>query len=92
VGWPSRAARDADRKKRVGLELAAAASPRPQIFVETVRSAASLPDFLTTIEKSIAMAYIDWAYAAIGTPVEVDIRGKRESAIVAKLPFYTRKS
>jgi glycine cleavage system aminomethyltransferase T len=26
-----------------------------------------------------------------GTPLEVDVRGRREKAVVAKLPFYRRK-
>ena len=36
------------------------------------------------------MAYVDATHAAIGTAVEVDIRGKRESATVVPLPFYKR--
>ena len=36
------------------------------------------------------MAYIAATHAAIGTAVDVDIRGKRESATVVPLPFYKR--
>ena len=36
------------------------------------------------------MAYLKPGYAAVGTPVAVDIRGSQEPAIVVKLPFYTR--
>jgi aminomethyltransferase len=43
------------------------------------------------LEKSIAMAYLPAALRQEGTPVEVDVRGRREKAVVAKLPFYRRK-
>jgi aminomethyltransferase len=46
--------------------------------------------FGPTLEKSIAMAYLDAAHATTGTAVQVDIRGKRENAIVVPLPFYKR--
>lgn len=46
--------------------------------------------FGPTLEKSIAMAYLDAAHSTTGTPVQVDIRGKRESATVVPLPFYKR--
>jgi aminomethyltransferase len=37
-----------------------------------------------------AMALIDADHRAIGTLVEVDVRGRRVSAEVVKLPFYKR--
>jgi aminomethyltransferase len=43
------------------------------------------------LEKSIAMAYLPSGLRQEGTPVEVDVRGRREKAAVAKLPFYRRK-
>lgn len=48
--------------------------------------------FSPTFQKSIAMAYVDAAFAEPGTRLEVDIRGKRESATVVPLPFYKRNS
>jgi glycine cleavage system aminomethyltransferase T len=36
------------------------------------------------------MAYVAAAKSAIGTSLEVDIRGKRENATVVALPFYKR--
>jgi aminomethyltransferase len=47
--------------------------------------------FSPTLEKPIAMAYIESGSAKLGQPVEIDIRGKREPANVVKLPFYHRK-
>jgi aminomethyltransferase len=48
--------------------------------------------FGPTLEKSIAMAYLDAAHATTGTAVQVDIRGKRETATVVPLPFYKRST
>jgi aminomethyltransferase len=36
------------------------------------------------------MAYVGPAAAAVGTAVEIDIRGKAEPARVVPLPFYKR--
>ena len=43
-----------------------------------------------TLDKSIAMAYVPKEFAAVGTKLEVDIRGQRVAAEVVKLPFYKR--
>jgi aminomethyltransferase len=37
------------------------------------------------------MAYVPRQYAAVGTPLTVDVRGKAEPGQVVKLPFYQRK-
>lgn len=45
-----------------------------------------------TVGKPIAMAYVDAAHAAPGTPgVGVDIRGSHEPYEVVALPFYKRR-
>ncbi|PQO47254.1 glycine cleavage system aminomethyltransferase GcvT [Blastopirellula marina] len=46
--------------------------------------------FSPTFNKPIAMGYVDPAIAVNGTAVEIDIRGKRITAEVAPLPFYSR--
>ncbi|MEZ6057289.1 MAG: glycine cleavage system aminomethyltransferase GcvT [Planctomycetaceae bacterium] len=46
--------------------------------------------FSPTLQKAIGMAYVPKSLAAIGTEIEVDIRGKRETARVVPLPFYRR--
>ncbi|WP_437206672.1 glycine cleavage system aminomethyltransferase GcvT [Planctomicrobium sp. SH664] len=46
--------------------------------------------FSPTLEVSLAMGFLPAEYAAPGTRVEVDIRGKREPATVVALPFYRR--
>ncbi len=36
------------------------------------------------------MAYVETALAAVGTGIEIDVRGKAVPARVAALPFYKR--
>lgn len=44
-----------------------------------------------TLEKSIAMAYIDSDRLAAGGPFTVDLRGSKVAAQVTPLPFYKRE-
>jgi aminomethyltransferase len=46
--------------------------------------------FSPTLQKAIAMAYVDPPSAAVGTSLQVDVRGKPEAARVVPLPFYRR--
>ena len=46
--------------------------------------------FSPTLQKPIAMAYVEPSAAEVGSHVEVDIRGRREPATVVALPFYRR--
>jgi aminomethyltransferase len=39
------------------------------------------------LNKGIAMGYVAIEFAKIGTPLEIDIRGKRVPAVVIKPPF-----
>ena len=43
-----------------------------------------------TLGYPIAMAYVDVAFAEVGTVVDVDLRGKPERFEVVSLPFYKR--
>ena len=43
-----------------------------------------------TLERSIALAYVDPARAAVGTGLAVDIRGRATAALVVPTPFYRR--
>jgi aminomethyltransferase len=84
----------AGRPKRVGLVLDGSRSARDGCAVVadgrtvgTVTSGAPSP----TLGKPIAMAYVEPAFAAPGTVIEIDIRGTRSPARVVSLPFYQRK-
>ena len=46
--------------------------------------------FSPTLQKSIAMAYLQPAVVESHPEIEVDIRGKRNAARVVDLPFYER--
>lgn len=45
-----------------------------------------------TLGKPVAMAMVHPRLAAVGTAVEIDVRGRRESMTVAALPLYRRAS
>jgi aminomethyltransferase len=84
---------DAARPVRVGLELegrriaregaAVLAGGRPGGRVTS-------GTFAPTLQKAVAMAYVEPAHAAAGTALAVDVRGKAEAARVVPLPFYKR--
>jgi glycine cleavage system T protein (aminomethyltransferase) len=88
-----RAKSDTARPKRVGLELAGSRLPREGfgVFAEQRPIGRTTSGtFSPTLEKPIAMAYVEREFAAPGTQVSIDIRGRQEPATVVKLPFYRR--
>lgn len=46
--------------------------------------------FAPTLQKSIAIAYVETAIAEPGRSLDVEVRGQRYAAITVKLPFYRR--
>ena len=46
--------------------------------------------FSPTLQKSIAMAYVDTQHAAEGQAVEIDLRGTIVPARIVPLPFFKR--
>ncbi len=46
--------------------------------------------FSPTLQKSIAMAYVDTDKSAVGTALAVDLKGTANAAKVVPLPFYKR--
>ena len=82
-----------DRNVRVGLVLAGRRVPREHYAVVANSSRVgeiTSGTFSPTLQKPIAMAYVQPQYAEIGTQLAVDIRGTPEPATVVKLPFYSR--
>ena len=43
--------------------------------------------FSPCLQKNIAMGYVDTAFSKAGTQVSVEVRGKKNGAVVAKMPF-----
>ena len=82
-----------NRPVRVGLKLGSRriAREHSELFSGADRiGEVTSGTFSPTLEHSIAMAYVDADRSAVGAKIEVDIRGKRESAEVVPLPFYKR--
>lgn len=80
-------------QQRVGLQLAGRRIAREGARVLTGDvpvGRVTSGTFSPTLERPIAMAYVDSASSAVGTPVSVDIRGQPEAAEVVPLPFYRR--
>jgi aminomethyltransferase len=84
---------DATLPRRVGLEMSGRRAAREGAAalsegrtIGRVTSGTVTP----TLNKPIAMAYIDPAFTAAGTVCTVDVRGKSEEARVVPLPFYRR--
>jgi aminomethyltransferase len=84
---------DAARPVRAGLELEGKRIAREGAAV--VRDGrpvgqVSSGTFAPTLQKVIAMAYLDPASAVPGTAVTVEVRGREEPAKMVPLPFYRR--
>ena len=79
--------------QRIGLALSGRRVPRERFGVfhgdEQVGEVTS-GTFSPTLDKPIAMAYVEPQHAASRTELTVDIRGRRETATVVDLPFYQR--
>jgi aminomethyltransferase len=91
------ALREIDRtgpvRKLVGLELEGRRIARPQtpvVLDGKIIGEVTSGTFGPTVQKSIAMAYIDTAHAVEGQALEVDLKGTLNPAKVVKLPFYKR--
>ena len=80
--------------KRVGLLLDGRRAARQGASVldadSRVIGQVTSGSFSPTLDKPIAMAYLDPAIAVIGTVLDIDIRGTRVSATIVPLPFYKK--
>ena len=82
------------RRKVVGLELQDRAIPRHGYEVlnenDEVIGEVTTGYHAISVDKSIAMALIDAAYAKLDTPVKIRIRRKTFPAVVVKKKFYKK--
>jgi glycine cleavage system T protein (aminomethyltransferase) len=84
---------DKGMQRRVGLELAGKRIAREGALIKSNGSMIGVVTsgtFAPTLNKSIAMAYVDPSFTKPGTTCAIDIRGKDEQAHVTSLPFYKR--
>jgi aminomethyltransferase len=80
-------------RRRVGLELAGKRIARegaPVLHDCREMGKVTSGTFAPTLERSLAMAYVDPALTAAGTACAVDVRGNPEPARVVPLPFYRK--
>jgi aminomethyltransferase len=94
VGRPAlKAAQEQVKPQRVGLVLEGKRAARqgcPVLADGREIGQVCSGSFAPTLQKSIAMAYVEPAKTGIGMKLHVDIRGDKVSAEVLKLPFYQR--
>jgi aminomethyltransferase len=79
------------RRKLVGLEMADRSVARhgyPVLHGGRRAGEVTSGTFGPSVEKSIAMAYVETPLAAIGTDIDVEIRGQARPARVVKTPFH----
>ncbi len=80
--------------RRIGLELAGRRAARQGDAVchgtERVGEVSS-GSFSPTLGRPIAMAYVAPHETTEGRALEIDVRGRREPAVVVRLPFYRRQ-
>jgi aminomethyltransferase len=84
-----------NRPRRVGLEFDSKRVPREGFEVRCDGKAVgqvTSGTFSPTFNRPLAMAYVAAECAAVGTQLNVDIRGREEPARVVPLPFYRRET
>lgn len=86
-------ARLGPQRKLVGLELEGRRIARQHSTVfsgEQSVGEVTSGTFSPTLQKSVAMAYVDTAHAGAAVSLAIDIGGQRVGARVVPLPFYKR--
>ena len=82
------------RSIRVGLELAGRRAARqdcPILAAGRPVGCVTSGTFAPTLQKPIAMGYVEPEFSRPGTELQIDIRGHCEPALVVKIPFYRRR-
>ena len=82
------------RRKWVGLTLDGrqAAREDAKVFAKNEQvGVVTSGAFSPTLERPIATAYVAAAHTAPGTALEIEVRGKRLSAVVTALPFVPHR-
>jgi aminomethyltransferase len=81
-------------QKRVGLAIEGRMPAREGALVysgDTQVGRITSGGFSPTLQRPIAMGYVDTALTEEGTDLEVEVRNKRLPAKVAKLPFVPHR-
>ena len=86
--------KEGPRRRRVGIRLEGRAPAREGTAIAAAgRTAGTITSggFAPTVSAPIAMGYVETAFAAPGTPLELMVRGKPLAGAVAKLPFVAHR-
>jgi aminomethyltransferase len=86
-----RVRKDGAKRRLVGLEMADRSVARhgyPVLREGRQAGIVTSGTFGPSVEKSIAMAYVETPLAPVGTELEVEIRGQGRPARVVKTPFH----
>lgn len=84
---------DGPARKLVGIEVLERGIPRPHypIYADGVQiGEVTTGTQSPTLKRNLGLALIDSRHAAVGTPLEIGIRGKRLKAEVVRTPFHKR--
>src|SRR5439155_21335961 len=82
------------KRKLVGLELEGRRIARQGTAImdgAAVVGEVTSGTFAPTLQKSIAMAFVDAGRAPEGTQLSADLKGTLNPARVVKLPFYKKR-
>ncbi|RJF86126.1 glycine cleavage system aminomethyltransferase GcvT [Sphingomonas cavernae] len=85
---------DGPATKRVGLAIEGRLPAREgaEIYAgDTLIGAVTSGGFAPSVGEPIAMGYVDAAYSAPGTRLQIEVRGKRIDAVVAPMPFVPHR-
>jgi len=85
---------DGPRRRLVGIEMADRAIARhgyPVVKDGRALGVVTSGSYGPSVDRSIALAYVDAAHAAVGTELGVEIRGQARAARVVRTPFYPPK-
>ncbi|GJL54331.1 MAG: aminomethyltransferase [Nitrospirales bacterium] len=86
---------DGPTRRLVAFELLEKAVPRHDmaIYAKDERiGQVSSGNLSPILQMGIGMGYVTPQYASEGTPLDIQVRGKKVSAVVVKPPFYRRKT
>jgi len=95
-GWAAalrKIAESGPKRKLVGMELEGRRIARqgtPVVKDGKVIGEVTSGTFGPTLQKSIAMAFVDAEHTGEGTEISADLKGTLNPAKVVKLPFYKR--
>ncbi len=84
---------DGLKRKLVGVEIEEKAIARHGYAIHsngTNVGSVTSGTFSPSLEKGIAMGYVNVAYSSVGSPVHIDVRGKSVQGKITALPFLKK--